>query len=157
MFKRKGHIPPAATYREVWSKGDAADKLSFFVMGASALKHKQWAKGISLLATEIVFFVWLFTSGLHALGQLPSLGAVKTKKVVFDSSQGVYVTKQPDNSVLILLFGVLAVFLVIGFIYLYVINLRSVRYNYVLKREGKRLASNKEELHSLLDQRLHAT
>ena len=42
MFKRKGHIPPAATYREVWSKGDAADKLSFFVMGASALKHKQW-------------------------------------------------------------------------------------------------------------------
>lgn len=157
MFKRKGHIPPAATYREVWSKGDAADKLSFFVMGASALKHKQWAKGISLLATEIVFFVWLFTSGLHALGQLPSLGAVKTKKVVFDSSQGVYITKQPDNSVLILLFGVLAVFLVIGFIYLYVINLRSVRYNYVLKREGKRLASNKEELHSLLDQRLHAT
>ena len=54
MFKRKRHVPPTASYKEVWSKGDAADKLSFFFMGASALKNKQWAKGLSLLISEIV-------------------------------------------------------------------------------------------------------
>ena len=157
MFKRKGHVPPKASYKEVWSKGDAADKLSFFFMGASALKKKQWAKGLSLLISEIVFLVWLIFSGVSALSMLSNLGENKTKKVVFDQAQGVYVTKQPDNSVLILLFGVMALFLVIGFICLYVANLRSTRANYIKKRDGKHIATNKEELASLLDSRLHAT
>lgn len=60
-------------------------------------------------------------------------------------------TKQPDNSVLILLFGIMALFLVIGFIWLYVTNLRSTRANYIKKRDGKHIATNKEELASLLD------
>lgn len=157
MFKRKGHVPPKASYKEVWSKGDAADKLSFFFMGASALKNKQWAKGLSLLISEIVFLVWFIFSGASALSMLSNLGENKTKKVVFDQAQGVYVTKQPDNSVLILLFGIMALFLVIGFICLYVTNLRSTRANYIKKRDGKHIATNKEELASLLDSRLHAT
>ena len=142
MFKRKGHIPPAATYKEVWSKGDAADKLSFFFMGVSALKNKQWAKGISLLASEIIFICWFIFSGASALSMLSNLGTIKTKKVVFDKAQGVYITKQPDNSVLILLFGIMAIFLVIGFIWLYIINLRSTRANYIKKRDGKHIATN---------------
>lgn len=45
MFKRKNHLPPEATYREVWIKGDAATKASFFLMGISQLKNRQWVKG----------------------------------------------------------------------------------------------------------------
>lgn len=157
MFKRKKHTPPEASYKEVWTKGDAADRLSFFVMGASALKHKQWAKGIALLTTEVVFLIWFFLGGISSVSMLSNLGSVKTKKVVYDSAQGVYVTKQPDNSVLILLFGIMSLFLIAGFIYLYIVNLRSTRANYVKKRDGKHLATNKEELAGLFDERLHVT
>ena len=41
MFLKKKHVAPKATYREVWSKGDAATKLSFFIMGSNALSNKQ--------------------------------------------------------------------------------------------------------------------
>ena len=32
MFRRKNHLPPEATYREVWKKGDAATKASVFLI-----------------------------------------------------------------------------------------------------------------------------
>lgn len=157
MFKRKNHVSPTATYREVWSKGDITTKLSFFIMGSNALANKQWVKGLAFLISEIIFLVWFFFSGISALSMLTTLGPNKTKKVIFDKAQGVYVTRQPDNSVLILLFGLLAVLLIIGMIYLYIVNLRSTRHNYILKRDGGHIATNREELASLLDSRLHST
>ena len=47
MFLKKKHVAPKATYREVLSKGDAATKLSFFIMGSNALANKQWVKGLA--------------------------------------------------------------------------------------------------------------
>ena len=111
MFKKK-HATPAVTLKETWKDGDAVTKLSFFIMGLNAIKHRQWVKGFSLLFAEIVFLVWFFLSGIHSIAGLSNLGAIKSKRVVFDKAQGVYVTQQPDNSVLILLFGILAFFTV---------------------------------------------
>lgn len=157
MFKRKKHVAPEATYREVWTKGDIATKLSFFIMGSNALANKQWVKGLAFLLSEVIFVVWFIFSGISALSMLVTLGSDKTKKVVYDASQGVYITKQPSNSVLILLFGVLAIILCIAMIYLYCVNLRSTKHNYILKRDGRHIPTNIEELKSLLDVRLHAT
>ena len=151
MFLKKKHVAPKATYREVWSKGDIATKLSFFLMGSNALANKQWVKGISFLLSEIIFIVWFILSGIPTLNSLATLGTIKTKKVVYDAAQGVYVTKQPSNSVLILLFGVLALILCVAIIYLYIVNLRSTRHNYILKRDGDHIPTNVEELKSLLD------
>lgn len=156
MFKKK-HVAPEATFGETFAKGDIATKLSFFLMGVNALKHKQWVKGLSFLVTEIVYFVWLVLSGISALSMLSDLGKIKKKQVVFDKAQGIYLTKQPDNSVLILLFGILAILLTIGFIYLYYINLKSNRNLYVLDRDHKHIPTNMEELASLLNTRLHST
>ena len=55
MFKKK-HATPAVTLKETWKDGDAVTKLSFFIMGLNAIKHRQWVKGFSLLFAEIVFF-----------------------------------------------------------------------------------------------------
>lgn len=157
MFRRKKHVAPKATFKEVWSKGSLADKLSFILMGSNALANKQWVKGICLLLSEVVFIIWFIFSGISTLSLLATLGTNKTKKVVYDASQGVYITKQPSNSVLILLFGVLAIILCIGMIYLYIVNLRSTRHNYILKRDGEHIPTNIEELKSLFDSKLHAT
>lgn len=156
MFKRK-HVAPQATYGEVWKKGSPAAKASFFVMGCNALAHKQWAKGFGFLISEIAFIAWMIFSGFSSLNMLVSLGPNKTKKLVFDKAQGQYITQQPSNSVVILLYGVLAILLCIGFIYLYIVNIRSNRATYILEKEHKRVPTNKEELHSLLDSRLHVT
>lgn len=157
MFKKKKHVAPKATYKEVWSKGSLADKLSFFIMGANAFANKQWVKGIALLATEIIFFAWFFMSGIPALKLFSSLGPDKTKHVVYDAQQGVYITKQPSNSVLILLFGILAIFMIIAFIWIYYLNIRSTKGNYVFKRDGKHINTNMEELKDLFDSHLHTT
>jgi arabinogalactan oligomer/maltooligosaccharide transport system permease protein len=157
MFQRKKKVPQAATYQEVWQRGDTATKLSFLVMGLAQLKNKQWVKGFSYLITEVVFILWLAFSGISALSMLTTLGTIKHKKLVFDQAQGIYITKMPDNSVVILLFGVLAVILVIAMIGLYISNLKSVRHLYVLHRDGQHVPTNGEELKSLLDQRLQAT
>ncbi|KRO18063.1 carbohydrate ABC transporter permease [Lacticaseibacillus saniviri] len=157
MFKKKVKHTPAATFREVWSKGDAANKLSFFVMGASAIKNKQWVKGFAYLIAEIVFIAWMAMSGVGALGMFASLGPIKAKKVVFDKAQGIYVTQQPSDSVVILLFGVFALILIVAFIGLYYTNLRVNRKLYVEKRDGLHMMSNSEELKSLLNENLHAT
>ena len=129
MFKRK-HSAPQATYREVWSKGRWAAKAQFFIMGC----NRQWAKGFSLLLSELVFIFWMIFGGYSALNMLVSLGPNKTKKLVFDQAQGQYVTQQPSNSVIILLYGVLAVLICIGFIYLYIVNFRSKRDTYILEK-----------------------
>jgi hypothetical protein len=44
MFLKKKHVAPKATYREVWSKGDAATKLSFFIMGSQRLIQQAMGK-----------------------------------------------------------------------------------------------------------------
>ncbi|GAB2024285.1 sugar ABC transporter permease [Lactovum odontotermitis] len=156
MFKRVKRAPEA-TFRETFTRGDIFTKLSFFIMGVSQLKNKQWLKGIIFLLGEIVFFVWLVFNGFSAISLLSNLGDVKTKKVVFDEAQGVYVTKQPDNSMLILLFGVMALVIVALLITLYVVSLRSTRHLYALNRDGKHIATTREDLATLLDSRLHVT
>ena len=78
MFRKKTSLPPEATYKEVWSKGDIFAKLSFFVMGLFQLKNKQWLKGLLLLASEVIIIWWLLFSGFKAISMLGTLGTVKT-------------------------------------------------------------------------------
>ena len=66
MFKKK-HATPAVTLKETWKDGDTATKLTFFIMGLNAIKHRQWLKGFSLLFSEIVFLIWFFLSGIHSI------------------------------------------------------------------------------------------
>ena len=157
MFKKKKRVAPSASYKEVWTQGNIATKLSFFIMGSNALANKQWVKGLALVLAEIAFITWLIFSGVSAISMLSSLGTIKNKKVVYDSAQGVYITKQPSNSVLILLFGLIAIVFCIAMVYLYIVNLRSTRKNYILARDGKHILTNREELATLFDSRLHDT
>ena len=142
--------------REVFSKGDAVTKLTFFVMGLNQIRNKQWVKGFTFLILEIAFIGWLLFSGLSAFSLLSSLGPNKTLRETTDAN-GFPVIVQPDHSVLILLWGIIACLIVILFVLLYWFNYRSNKHLYYLKREGKAIPSNKEELASLLDERLYAT
>lgn len=142
--------------KEVWSKGDLTTKLTFFIMGLNQIRNKQWVKGFAFLILEVGFIVWLLFSGISAFSLLSSLGPDKTIRHGLDS-QGMPITIAPSNSVVILLWGVLAIIVVLLFILLYWTNYRSNKHLYYLTREGKDIPTNREELASLLDSRLHAT
>ena len=157
MFKKKIKPSPEATYKEVWREGDIFTKLSFFIMGLAQLKNKQWLKGLSFLIIEIVFLFWLIFNGISSISLLSSLGHVKTKQVVFDEARQIYVTQQPDNSMLILLFGVMALILIAMVGLIYITSLHSTRHLYVLNRDGEHIPTTLEDLATLLDSRLHYT
>lgn len=155
MFKKKAHTAPEATFKETWQEGDWATKLSFIIMGISQLKNKQWLKGLVFLLSEVIFLVWFFYNGISAISLLSSLGKIKKLTRVFDKNQGIYVTKQPDSSMVILLFGVISIILIALFLVLYYVSLKSTRHLYALNRDGKHIPTTKEDLASLLDTRLH--
>lgn len=157
MFKKKNKNSSEASFKEVWQKGDVATKLSFFLMGCSQLKNRQWLKGLVFMVAEIGFLFWFIFSGISAILMLGSLGTVKHGGNVFDKGLGVYVSKNADNSMLILLFGILAIIVFILLMFLYFVSLRSTRHLYVLNRENDHIPTTKEDLASLLNERLHAT
>lgn len=157
MFKKKIKPSPEATYKEVWREGDIFTKLSFFIMGLAQLKNKQWLKGFSFLIIEIVFLFWLIFNGISSISLLSSLGHVKNKQVVFDEARQIYVTQQPDNSMLILLFGVMSLVLIAMVAVIYITSLRSTHHLYVLNRDGEHIPTTMEDLATLLDSRLHYT
>ncbi|MDR0199577.1 MAG: sugar ABC transporter permease [Streptococcaceae bacterium] len=154
MFKTK-KTPPEATYKEVWSKGDLATKISFFLMGVSQLKNKQWLKGLAFILAEVIFLIWFIFSGVSAIGLLGSLGPRKTSG--YANVGGVMQLAPADNSMLILLFGIFALIIIVLMVWLYIVNLRSVRHLYVLHRDGEKIPTTLEDLSSLLNERFHVT
>ena len=96
------------------------------------------------------------TSGIHALTLLPSLGDEAQGKVWNEAKQ-IFEYSAGDNSQLILLFGVVALFVIAGFILLWVLQIKHA-YKLQLKKENnEHINSFKEDLKSLLDGNLHIT
>ncbi|WP_125763168.1 carbohydrate ABC transporter permease [Companilactobacillus hulinensis] len=155
MFKKRygeQHI----TYRELFKKGDIGMKLSFIIMGAANFANKQILKGCIFLAVEIGFFAWFIQNGIHALAMLQTLGT-KKQGLHYDTNLGIDVLQKGDNSMLLLLFGIAAILLCIVMISMYIINLRSARHIYETKAAGEPVATLKQDLSSLVNERFHIT
>lgn len=142
--------------REALRNGDKFTKLSFIIMGISNLVHGQIVKGLFFLFTEISFLIYMITSGLEEIILLGSLG--KTQQGwVYNETLGIDVLQDGDNSMLILLFGIFAVFAVIIFALIWMINIKSAMELQTLKDSRKKIPKFKEEIKEYLDGKLHNT
>lgn len=142
--------------REALRNGDKFTKLSFIIMGISNLVHGQMVKGLFFLFTEISFLIYMITSGLEEIILLGSLG--KTQQGwVYNETLGIDVLQDGDNSMLILLFGIFAVFAVIIFALIWMMNIKSAMELQTLKDSGKNIPKFKEEIKEYLDGKLHNT
>ncbi len=155
MLKNKEN-QPSMSFLDLFQKGDIATKLSFVIMGAANFANRQILKGLIFLVSEVGFFYWLFRSGLHSLEMLSTLGT-RAQGLVYNKKLGIRILQKGDNSMLLLLFGIVAILVCILFAYLYIVNLRSARHLYELKAAGKLVPGTKDDLRSLLDERFHAT
>lgn len=121
---------------------------STFIMGLGQLLYKQYIKGLMYLFLFIGFLFYLVMYGIDGINGLITLG---TKKA--DTWLGI----KGDNSILLLIMGILSCILILLFVLVYISNIKDV------KRTAKRVAmarkplTFKEEIRGLLDKNFYAS
>lgn len=157
----KGIINGSINFFKRFKEGSIGTKLSHLIFGAGNFYHKRFIKGLIYLALQVGFILILVLNptvggsaevrgtpiGFKAIGNFFTLGTI----------QGVDIFDHTDNSMLMLLFGVVT-FAIIG-LYFYVWNssIKSSALADQLKKEEKHVNTFKEDLHSLIDEKFHIT
>lgn len=147
---KKISVSNAVKYGDLWTK------LSMILMGAGLYGHQQKIKGAIVFLIEIAFIVYMVGSGIHNLAMLPGLGSQEAGEV-FNEAKGIYEYTQGDNSLLILLYGVITLFVIAAIIVLWILQMR---HSYKLQKEleeGRHVPTFKEDLYSLINGNLHIT
>lgn len=145
-----------AGFLEALVKGDFFTKLSLLVPGLGNIRRRQFGKGSLFLGIAILYWIYFFGTGLAVLEKLPTLGT-KTQQKVWDDTLGIFVYEAGDNSLLILLSGVIFVFLTLAFLVFWRAAVRSAYRAEEISRAGRRVPRFPEEIESHLNKRLHRT
>ncbi len=139
-----------------FKNGDWKTKVSYLVMGFGSIARGQILRGILFLVFEIVFIVYMATAGLHWLGKLVTLGDA-TSHMEYNPVLDTYVRVAGDDSFKCLLYGLLTVIFILCFIYTWRLNIRQNKQAEELLRLKKKLATAKDDVHSLVDESFHKT
>ncbi len=145
-------------------KGNWAVKLSFLIFGFGNLYYGQIARGILFLLFEIVFIVYMIlpSGGMYWLGKgnwfqkgetIGTVSPVEKYDPIYDS----YVTEFGDDSVKVLLYGLLTIIFAIAFIYTWRMQVKQCRICIDITSKGKKVKSGKDDLRSLVDDQFHKT
>lgn len=132
--------------------GSVGTKISHFICGFGNLSKKQYAKGILFLGLQVIFLLFMISSpevnrtpfGWKSLGNMITLG-----------TEAGDLFNPTDNSMLMLLFGVVTIGIIAVFILVYLSNIKSSYEGDLLLRKGKRVPTFKEDIASLFDSRFH--
>lgn len=151
--KEKEFLEPYTVTGAV-TKGNIITKISLLIMGFGNIAHKQIGKGIMFLLVEIGYIWYMIKSGIYSLSMLPSLGWLEQEKV-WNDKKSIYEYTAGHQSLLLLLYGVAAVFITVMFIVAWRESVKSAYKAEVLAKNGKHLKTFKEDIKSLLDQNLY--
>ncbi len=138
--------------------GSNQTRLSALVMGYGQLKRKQISKGIIYLLIEIGFIAYmLFFGGRYIVHLFSGDLGTQLAGERWNEELQIFEKIKGDNSFLILLYGVVSLVVVVVFFLLWAMNVRGSYENDVRIRKGQKLATFREDVKSLLDERFHAT
>lgn len=143
-------------FAEAFSNGDLLTKLSFVFMGCSNFFRGQRVKGILFLLIEIAYIFYLATIGIDSFKGLATLGT-KEQGMVMDEDKGIYIMQQGDNSMLMLLAGVVAISTTVIFIFIWRATIKSGYKVQLLQEAGKKVPTIKEDIYRYFDKDLHKT
>ncbi len=148
------------TFRE----GNLAVKLSFFIFGLGNFYYGQIMRGILFLLFEIIFVVYMVIpcGGIYWLAK----GHWFIKGATVGSLQGGFrydptydtdVWTAGDDSVKVLLYGLLTILFVFAFFYTWRVQYKQCRICMDIRAKGKKIKSGGSDLRSLLDDQFHKT
>ena len=134
--------------KEITMQGNGKVAASMIVMGLGQLLYKQWAKGFMYLFIQIAFIVYFILTGGADLFGLFTLGQVES-----NAWYGI----EGDNSVVMLLMGILAVFLILLYVSIYVANVKDAYRLQCAEDTLKQPDSFAKEAGDLLDKSFYKT
>lgn len=138
------------------AKGDIWTKLSLVVMGAGYIGRKQIVKGILITVLEVIIILAeLFVTGPYML-KLNTLGTVQREEIL-DLTTLTKTVNDYDNSLLILLYGVIGILVAVAFVLLYISNVKAVYRLQKMKENGEHINSFVEDVKSLFDGKFYIT
>ena len=160
-------------YGKRFSDGDAGTKLSYIIMGAGSIMHKQIGKGLVFLAAQIGYIVFMVNFGSIYLSKIycnnvtiqsrPGkifngvVGSEAPIKKMTLLKEEVINQDSIDDSNKILLFFCLTIMVTIAFFAFYIMNTKSAYASEQIIKEGKQPMGTVEELKMFLDDRFHVT
>ena len=157
LFKKKrNNFPTPYTVSNAVRKGGAATRLTMLVLGLGNIVHKQIVKGLLFLVSEVLFLWFMITSGFYNLKMMVTLGELEQQEV-WNEAKGYYEYVAGDNSLLILLYGVVTIFIVLWFIVMWRASMKSAYQAECYAKEGRHLNNIREDIRDLFDKNLHRT
>ena len=155
--------------RDIYStfkRGGLAVKLSFLIFGVGQLYYGQILRGLFFLLFEVAFAVYMLlpSGGIHWLSKcnwFETGATVGTEQGRFEwveqFGDRFKIWVAGDDSVKVLLYGLLTVFFILAFIYTWRLQLRGCRICLDITDGGGRVRSGRDDLRSLLDDEFHKT
>ena len=148
-----------------FKRGNWAVRLSFLIFGFGNFYYGQILRGILFLLFEVVFIgymlvpsggiYWLAKGNWFKVGA--TIGTVEPQKNVYDPVMDQYITIWGDDSVKVLLYGLLTIIFIIAFIYTWRLQVKQCRICLDITAKGKKVRSGKDDVKSLLDDQFHKT
>lgn len=138
----------------VFQRGDLFTKLSFLIFGVGNLGHKQIVKGLIFLGLEVAYIAYMVTNGFHNLAMLTTLGT-REQGMVYNESIGIYETVLGDNSMLILLWGVVTCVITVAVIAVWVVQIYSGELARQTEAAGRKPLTIVQDIKALFDSHIH--
>lgn len=143
-------------YPEALLHGDIFTRLAFVIFGAGNLFRGQVVKGFTFLLLEIGFIFYMVTAGTKAVVGFITLGTVE-QGWVFDEKKGIEVMAAGDNSMLLLLYGIISLILIVGFIAIWRMNIQSAYDTQKIADKGEKVPKLRDEIAMMVDKKAHIT
>ena len=147
-----------------FTKGNWAVKLSFFIFGFGNLYYGQIMRGLVFLLFEVVFIAYMVvpSGGIYWLSKGNWFQTGKTIGTVqgafqYDSIFDTDVWIPGDDSVKVMLYGLLTIAFIIAFVATWRMQVKQCRICMDITASGKKIKSGKDDLRSLLDDQFHKT
>ncbi len=139
-----------------FTKGSWITRVSYIIMGFGNLVRGQILRGLLFLVFEAVFIAYMITTGIGWLGKMKTLGTEAVRRV-YNPVLDVYSNEPGDNSFFILLYALLTIIFCIAFIWAWRENIRQNKIAEELLGKGKKLATAKQDLKALVDDKFYKT
>ncbi len=144
--KKNKKINKLNKIKYVLFKSSLPVRLSVCVMGIGQLCYRQWVSGLLYLSAFTGMIIYLVTAGVRDILGFITLGTNEA-----DPWLGV----AGDDSIIMMLRGLLAILLIIGFIILHMVNIRHVQNLEEMKRAKKPIPALKKRVGDILDKKFY--
>lgn len=140
----------AIRYGDIWTR------LSLLLMGAGYYGRGQFAKGTLLCLIQAAFFCFTGRCSWQYIRKLNTLGTVQREEIL-DLTSLTKTVNEYDNSLLILLFGIIGILVILAFVLLYMENMKVVYRLQLAKEKGEHINHFREDCRELVNGKFHVT